>query len=317
MRHVAMLRTLVLFIVFCCAAFAQRDLGTILGTVTDSQGGVVASAKVTITEDATGITNQVTTNSNGEYIRPLLKPGTYTVTAEATGFKTSVQKGVQITSGDRISVNMTLAVGEITQSVEITATAPVLQTESTDLGHDISAKQVSELPLGGQRNFAYLAHVTTNGANAEYGRGAGGVVDVTLKSGTNQLHGSVFEYLQNDAIDANRWENNKAGQPIGAFRQNQFGGTAGGPIIKNKLFIFGDYQGTRIASTGGAYPSLGTSGFFTIPTPAMRNGDFSGIVGKQVGTDALGRPIYQGEIYDPLSQRTVNGQLVRDPFQGN
>ena len=89
--------------------------------------------------------------------------------------------------------------------------------------------------------------VQTNGYNAEYGRAAGGVINVTLKSGTNTLHGSVFEYLQNRDLDANSWSNNRAGQPIGPFVQNQFGATAGGPIKRNRLFLFGDYQGTRIA----------------------------------------------------------------------
>ena len=100
-------------------------------------------------------------------------------------------------------------------------------------------------------------NVMTNGYNAEYGRAAGGVVNVNLKSGTNELHGSLFEILQNKELNANSWENNLAGVPRGPFIQNQFGATAGGPIIKNKLFIFGDYQGTRIASSGGAVQNLG------------------------------------------------------------
>ena len=91
----------------------------------------------------------------------------------------------------------------------------------------------------------------TNGFNAEYGRAAGAVINVNLKSGTNEMHGSLFEILQNRDLNANSWTNNQANKPRGPFIQNQFGATAGGPIIKNKLFIFGDYQGTRIASSGG------------------------------------------------------------------
>src|SRR5207248_6241459 len=83
--------------------------------------------------------------------------------------------------------------------------------------------------------------VLTNGYNAEYGRGAGGVLNVNLKSGTNEVHGTLFEILQNEKLDANRWEFNKAGRDRGPFKQNQFFGGVGAPIIKNRLFIFGDY----------------------------------------------------------------------------
>ena len=181
----------------------------------------------------------------------------------------------------------------------------------------MNSKMLTDVPLGGQRNFAYLARlspgvlpaepgardsanggfsaggvrgngqnnfllngvdnnvntidflnqtsyavgpsveaisemsVQTNGFNAEYGRAAGAVINVNLKSGTNQLHGSLFEILQNRILNANSWTNNQAGKPRGPFIQNQFGATAGGPIVRNRLFIFGDYQGTRIASSGG------------------------------------------------------------------
>lgn len=366
------------------SVFAQRDLGTILGTVTDAQGAAVADAKVVITEDATGLSYTVQTNTTGEYIRPLLKPGTYTIEAEAKGFKKAIQHNVILTTGDRVAVALSLTVGEMTQSVEITASAPLLQTESTIVGADLTSKQMSELPLGGTRTFAFLARtspgvvpaepgardatgggfsangvrsngqnnfllngvdnnvnvidflnqtsyvigpsvdaigemrVMTNGYNAEYGRGAGGVVDVMLKSGTNQVHGTAFEYLQNDQLNANRWENNKSNVARGPFHQNQFGGTLGGPIVKNRTFIFGDYQGTRIASVGGAVQNLGYGGFYTIPSLLERTGNFSELLGPAIGTDALGRTVLQGQIYDPASTRTApNGQLVRDPFPGN
>ncbi len=121
--------------------------------------------------------------------------------------------------------------------------------------------------------------VQTNGFNAEYGRAAGAVINVNLKSGSNQLHGSLFEILQNKDLNANSWTNNQAGKPRGPFIQNQFGATAGGPIIKNKLFIFGDYQGTRIASSGGIQGLGFTNATATVPTPAMKAGDFSSILG--------------------------------------
>jgi hypothetical protein len=363
--------------------YAQRDLGAITGTVSDPQGAAVPNAKVVITEDATGLTYQVQTDASGTYVRPLLKPGTYTIDVEASGFQKAEQKGIIINPGGRNGVNVTLQVGSASQTVEVSASAPLLETETTQQGANLNSQQVTQLPLGGQRTFAFLARLSpgvlpaepgargalggdfsangvrstgennfllngvdnnvnvidfinqqsfvinpsveaigamqilTNGYNAEYGRAAGGVVDINLKSGTNQVHGVVFEILQNDKLNANRWENNKAGAARNIFKQNQFGGAIGGPIIKNKLFIFGDYQGTRIATSGGTVQNLGYGGFFTIPTQAMTHGDFSGLLGKQIGQDALGRPILQNQIFNPATTRMVNGQQVRDPFPNN
>ena len=125
-----------------------------------------------------------------------------------------------------------------------------------------------------------------------------------LKSGTNQVHGVAFEILQNTDLNANRWENNLAGQPRDPFKQNQFGGAAGGPIIKNKLFIFGDYQGTRIATAGGTIQNLGYGGFYTIPTHAMVNGDFSSLLGQT--SDRPTATGLQNQIFDPTSTSCVS-----------
>src|SRR5579884_2992155 len=370
-------------------AFAQRDLGTITGTITDAQGAAVPGAKVVITEAATGLTYDATTDEAGTYSRPLLKPGSYTVDVEAPGFQRAEQKDVIVNASERTAVNMTLQIGNAQQTVEVTAAAPLLQTESAQQGANLNTAEVSQLPLGGQRTFTYLARLSpgvltaepgargaqggdfsangvrstgennfllngvdnnvnvidfinqtsyvigpsvdaigemqilTNGYNAEYGRAAGGVVDVQLKSGTNSIHGDLFEFLQNTQLDANRWENNLAGVPRDKLIQNQFGGTMGGPIIKNKLFIFGDYQGTRIATAGGVIQNLGYGGFYTIPTQQMVQGNFSELLGKQIGTDAAGNPILQGQLYDPASTKCISGcntdnpQYTRTPFAGN
>jgi hypothetical protein len=378
------LSKVVLFVFVCAAAaWAQRDLGTVVGTITDQSGGAVPNAKVTISEDATGLKYETVTGSGGEYIRPALKAGTYSVEVEAAGFRKVVQKNVIVTAGDRVGVNLQLVVGDVTQSVEVSADVPLLQTESQIIGANINNKQMVELPLGGQRTFTFLARlspgvvpaepgardavgggfsangvrsngqnnfllngvdnnvnvidflnqtafvvgpsveaigemrVMTNGYNAEYGRGAGGVVNVTLKSGTNEIHGAVFEYLQNGALNANRWENNRSGKARGNYAQNIFGAAVGGPLIKNRTFWFADYQGTRIASTGGALPNLGTSAFFTIPRANFKSGNFSELLTSSVGTDALGRNVLGGAIYDPNTQRTVDGRRVRDMFPGN
>jgi len=385
MNHVVRRLLFVLLFSTVCA-FAQRDLSTLAGTISDSSGGVVVNATVKITEQATGLVYETVTNSTGEFVRPALKPSTYTVNVSAPGFKKSEQKEIILSAGERTGIVITLTVGDVGQTVEVTASAPILQTESTQIGADLNSKTMTDIPLGGQRNFAYLARlspgvvpaengardsanggfsangvrsngqnnfllngvdnnintidflnqtsyaigpsveaigemtVITNGYNAEYGRAAGGVVNVNLKSGTNELHGSLFEILQNKKLDANRWENNLTGAPRGAFEQNQFGATAGGAILKNRLFMFGDYQGTRIADSGGSVPNLGYSGFTTIPTAAMKAGNFSSELGGVIGTDPIsGSSINQGVIYDPKS--TIYNQsgvpVSRTPFLGN
>lgn len=157
--------------------------------------------------------------------------------------------------------------------------------------------------------------IQTTNYSAEFGRSAGGVVNATTKSGTNQFHGEAFEFLRNDALDA-RGFFEPAGQPKAPYKQNMFGGTLGGPIKKDKVFFFLDYQGNRIQQARTYYE--------TVPTLPERTGNFSGILGSQATTcgasgpspcvDALGRPIYVNEIYNPTTTRTVNGATVREGY---
>ena len=385
-RNLAWLRIVALALIGAFAMFAQRDLATLVGTVRDTSGGVVPMAKVTITDTSTGETYALTTNESGEFVRPALRPSTYTVSVSAPGFQTAEQRNVLLQAGGRTGVDIALSVGNIGQTIEVLALAPLLQTENDTVGSSLSSKSVSELPLGAARTVTFLARlspgvlpnepgardtagggmsangvrsngqnnfllngvdnnvnvidllnqtsfavgpsveaigeftVETNGYNAEYGRGAGAVVNVNLKSGTNQMHGELFEFLQNRDLDANTWTNDRGGLPRGQFEQNQFGATLGGPIIKNKLFIFGDYQGTVIHSSGGL-AGLGFSGITTIPTLAMKQGNFSSLLGVGgTSKDANGNPVsfVRGMIYDPLS--TVGTGAVpisRTPFPGN
>jgi hypothetical protein len=150
--------------------------------------------------------------------------------------------------------------------------------------------------------------VQTSNYSAEFGRSGGAVINATVKSGTNEFHGTAFEFLRNSALDA-RGFFEAPDQPKAPFKQNQFGGTLGGPIKKNRLFFFGDYQGTRV--------SAATTGIWSVPQRAEINGDFSALLGSQVGTDTLGRPVYQNQIFDPASTTTVNGSVVRTPFPNN
>ena len=157
--------------------------------------------------------------------------------------------------------------------------------------------------------------VQTSTYSAEFGRSGGAVINATLKSGTNKFHGSAFEFLRNQALDA-RGFFEPADSPKAPFKQNQFGGTLGGPIRKDKTFFFGDYQGTRVRTA--------LTDFSTVPTVAEVGGDFSGILGPQSTScgadgasscvDALGRPVYQNEIFNPATTRMVNGAPVRDGF---
>jgi hypothetical protein len=349
-----------LVVCLCLAmpALAQRDMGTVLGTVTDATGAVVPGATVTITEEATGITNVVQTDASGNYIRPLLKPGSYTVSVESEGFKKAIQNGVILVGASRVQASFNLELGQVTETIEVTAQLPALQTASTQMGGTLENRQTSELPLGGQRRFAFLARtvpavypaepgardaagggfsangvrsngqnnfllngmdnnvnvidfinqtayvigpsveaigemqILTNGYNAEYGRAAGGVVNVTIKSGTNDMHGTLYEFLQNDNLNANTWEANRQGNDKGAFVQNLFGAAVGGPLIRDRTFWFADYQGTRIRDGS-------LSNTLTIPTAAMKNGDFS----------SLGVPIF-----NPFSSEDAG---AREPFANN
>lgn len=344
-------------------ALAQRDMGTLLGTVTDVSGGVIPGASVKVTEESTGVVQTLESDATGNFIRPLLKPGTYTIEVESTGFKKSVQTGIVVQSGSRVQANLILEVGQVTEVIEVTGTPPALQTETPQMGGTLESKQTSELPLGGQRRFAFLARtipavvpaepgardangggfsangvrsngqnnfllngvdnnvnvidfinqtayvigpsveaigemqVLTNGYNAEYGRAAGGVVNVTIKSGSNDIHGTLFEFHQNDNANANTWEANRQGNDKGAFVQNQYGIAIGGPIVKNRTFWFADWQGTKIRD--GSLAST-----LTVPAPGMANGDFSILSGVT-------------QIYDARSQQTVNGEIVRDAFANN
>ena len=168
MRSV-LLRTTLVLLTLAGAAFAQRDLATILGTVTDTSGAVIAGAQVTVTNQDTGAAYALESNEEGVYIRPALQPGNYTVEVETTGFKKAVQQNVRLTSGDRIQLNVALELGEVTETIEVTTAPPALQTESTIIGAQLESKTVRELPLGGQRKFSFLARLSPAVVPAEPG----------------------------------------------------------------------------------------------------------------------------------------------------
>jgi hypothetical protein len=158
--------------------------------------------------------------------------------------------------------------------------------------------------------------IQTNSFSAQYGWSTGNVINAVTKSGTRDFHGDAWEFLRNSALDGNNFFNNAAGIARPQFRRNQFGVTAGGPVYipklyeqRDKTFIFGDYEGLR-QSTPITYTT-------TVPTAAMRAGDFSALLGAATGTDCLGRPIFAGQLYNPFSTRPGCGGFIRDPFPGN
>ena len=163
------LRVALLALAGACAMFAQRDLSTLAGTITAPSGGVVANAKVTLTEVSTGQVYTILTNSLGEFVRPALKPSTYNVSVMAPGFKVSEQKDVILTAGERTGIAISLSVGDINQTVEVAAQAELLQTQSTEIGAALDSKTVTDVPLGGTRNLAYLARLSPGVLPAEPG----------------------------------------------------------------------------------------------------------------------------------------------------
>jgi hypothetical protein len=336
------------------AVSGQSVTGTILGTVTDTSGAVVANAKVTIVNEGTGLTRTVTADGNGEYTAPALPTGHYTITSEMTGFKTVALSNIEVGVDQRVRINIKHEVGAMTESVSVTAEAPLLQTSSSELGTTVTNEQIEALPLNG-RNFVNLtrtipgvlrgipganidgagslawrasASFSANGQrprdnnymldgvdnnetwlqtvvifpsvdaldefkmqtstySAEYGRSLGGVVNLQIKSGTNNLRGSGFEFHRNDAFDANNFFNNRAGRAKPDFKQNQFGGTLGGAIFRDKTFFFSDYQGHR--------EEQGQTFLSTVPSLAMRRGDFSELTRA---------------IYDPTTGQPFPGNVI-------
>src|SRR5438309_1254029 len=294
-------------------AWAQLSSGNIAGVVEDSSGAIVANARITILEVATSESRELQTNAAGEFNAPFLKPGGYTVTAVAPGFKSKTLSGITLQVDQTATLRVTLDVGSSTETVEVTGAAPLVESATSSLGQVIENKQILDLPLNGRNAFAlgllsgnttpmfgmnsnlpFIAgggrfsanEVTLDGVDnntvsnagaigrngiavvpsvdavqefkvktstfsAEFGHAAGAVVNATIKSGGNQLHGTLFEFLRNDKLDANNFFTNAAGQARAPFRQNQFGAAVGGPVVRNKTFFFADYQGTRQNSASG------------------------------------------------------------------
>jgi hypothetical protein len=323
-------------VLFVAAALAQIDTGSIVGTVRDASGAAVPKASVTLTNKATNQVLTTTTNDIGEYQFNALHPGDYSIKAAVSGFATQQFTDVPIDVQSRVSRDFALKIGNVSQTLEVQSTAPLLDTQTAELGGVVHEQQIVNLPLNGRRyadlalleagiqknltntnntapdrfssngnletqNYFSLDGVDNNSGStnlqegsvqtvqpppdalqefrvqtrtysAEFGTSAGAVINATIKSGANQFHGDLWEFLRNNDLDSNSFFNNSGGVPRGHFSQNQFGGTFGGPIIKDKTFFFVDAQGLLSRKA--------TTTLSTVPTPLMKAGNFSGLKAK-------------------------------------
>ncbi|MBL8215630.1 MAG: TonB-dependent receptor [Bryobacterales bacterium] len=347
------------------AVWAQSERGNITGIVSDPSGAAVAGATLTITQRDTNATVTLTSTAAGEYNAANLLPGGYRMEITASGFKRFVQQNLVVSAGSTVRVDAVLQLGQVSETIEITAAASTIQTENAKVSTLVENKLVDELPLvvggamrspfnlvavaaeargegqrlalgGGQvaqwdatldghsvgtnrsgdtaeaaLNTPSVESLTeftvdTNGFKAEYGQAGGGVMTFASKSGTNDLHGSAYDFLRNDAMDAR----NFFAARRSVYRQNDFGFTVSGPVWipkvyngKNKSFFFVSYEGFR--NRVGANDTI-----LSVPTPEMYSGNFSNWV------DQNNRPI---TIYNPATTRAnPNGAgSIRDPFPGN
>ena len=337
-------------------AWGQGSFGGLTGNITDQSGAVIPDAIIKLVNLNTAATYSGNSTAGGVYHIGGLPPGRYRVSVTKTGFKTATREPIEVSTATTTTLNLSLAVGEVTQTVEVVADVAQLQTSSPEIGTVMPEKEMLDLPisLGGAatagasgrrqiENFIFLTPGVTgtqwskqiNGAPgfsqevlidgidmqtfgapgfiaeatppyegvsefkvqntlypAEYGLGFG-VENFSLKSGTNNFHGNLYEFLRNDILDARGFFN--SGKP--PLRQNEFGGTFGGPIKKDKTQFFVAYSGFTLR--GG----LPTGGLVTLPTVKERTGDFSD---------------YPAPIFDPATTKPDGqGGFVRTPFPGN
>jgi Carboxypeptidase regulatory-like domain/TonB dependent receptor/TonB-dependent Receptor Plug Domain len=310
-------RIILVFVLLAAVSLsAQTFRGTILGTVTDAQGAVVAGAKVTVKNVGTGLERTTDTSADGSYALPELPIGTYTVTVTQSGFQTFVTTGVAVDVATERRVDAAMKPGQVSSRVEVSADQlPMVATTSNTLGGTLQAEDFKDLPVNGRDFMKMLTAVPganadpssvndspgsfgvfsvngnrgrsnnflldgtdmndgfrndnaineggvfgipatllpvdaiqemaiLNNTEAEYGRNSGSIVNIVTKSGTNSVHGSVFEYFRNNALDARNYFN-ATPAPQNPFHNNQFGGSLGGPIIKDKTFFLLAYEGQR------------------------------------------------------------------------
>jgi hypothetical protein len=333
-------------LVHCPFVHAQA-VGAITGTVTDPSGAVIPGAKVTATRVETRVSQSTVTSGAGTYTIPNLAVGTYTVTAEAGGFKTGIATEITLDVAQQREIGFKLALAGVTSTVEVNAAPPLLNTTSGTMAGVVTGEQVQTLPLNGRSignlvmlqpgmaqdtggmgwlspmwisngnrgetavatldsadasdaemgtiqfwnfNLDAIAEfkVQQNNYSAQYGQGAGTITQIVSKSGTNAFHGSAFEFLRNDALDAR----NFFGASVAPFRRNEFGATFGGPIKKDKTFFFLQYAGYR--------QTLGEPTVIPVPTAAERQGQIT------IADPVTGQPDQLQVPLNPVAQEVLS-----------
>jgi hypothetical protein len=385
-RNLPRLQTLLLYlasVALLAMPLLAQSTGSIVGTVKDSTGAVIPGATVTLTNLGTADKRTAVTEGNGSYRFLNLPPANYRLDFELKGFKHLTREPVTVPVERAVLIDAALELGNISETVEVTAETPLMDTQSATLSQVVEAKTVQEMPINGRNvmnllglvpgvvpqgstvghtinsnqsaghtnnqafnnyqigggiaghSSAYLDgaptiglggnsvqliamqdavqefRVATNNVGVEYGRFGGGVVNMATKSGTNEFHGSAYEYFRNKVLNANDFFANAAGQPRPAFNQNQYGITLGGPLRKDKTFFFFGWERFKAI--------IGQTQLAFEPTDAERTGDFSADLGASTGVinPCTGQPVLKGQIFDPLTTRTVDGKTCRDPFAGN
>ena len=344
------------------AAWGQSTDAVLVGLVTDGTGAVVAGAAVSATNAATGVSREVVTNETGTYRIGPLVPGTYSVRTSITGFKTKVQTDVILQTGAVLKLDVTLEVGDVAESVEVTGAAPMLQTQETSVGGVITTAQLERIPVNG-RNYTRLLvlmpgtsdirrsqgrgdlsgsqMVSVNGQrtqdnnytmdgidnnmmfmnspggsppmdaiqefrvatgnSAEYGRSAGANVNIAIKSGTRDVHGSAYWYVRNDKFDANEFFANRQGtrkDSVPAESVRRRGRRSGGASRRSTTAAT---RRSGSASWEGFRWRRGQTAQATVPLEAMRDWQLS-----------MDSP----RIYDPLTGALdAQGRIVRQPFR--
>jgi hypothetical protein len=324
-----------LFLAFTALVVAQTGTCRLQGTVQDQTGAVVPNAKVSATNVKTQVTVDVTTGPEGIYVLAALPPGTYNLVIDSAGFRKSAISNIELTTGDTVTQNVKLEIGQNVEVVQVEANTVTVQTAESSIARAVTTRDISTLPTVGRAPIALsyyqpgvsfdpgdstfsringarqgsnnssldgidvndavvprlgLAMTATNvdsveevrliteGGKAEYGRNAGGQVEMITRSGSNTYHGNLYEYLRNTAVNANDFFSNAA-QPYVSrpmFIQNMFGGSLGGRIIRDKLFVFGNFQGRRTHQQ--------VSRVRTVPTAMIKQGIFQWV---QPGTSAV------------------------------
>lgn len=390
--RIGMFIAIAIFLLSSVSLTAQISTATVSGKVSDSTGAIIQHATVTATEQATGVKINAESNDAGEYNLPLLKPGTYTLAVDMTGFRRYERRGLALSSGDHPKVDIALVAGDVGQTVDVSSAPPLLSTEDANIGQVVPGELLENLPLSGRTpmsvaQFTVGVVATTNPvgvrpfdnsgiagfsvgglpnknseilldgspdnasdnapayelpldaarevsikvfeSDATYGHSGGAVANQITKSGTNRFHGTLSEFHQDSALNAYPYFAKRSrGFKPSVSRQNQFGGTIGGPVWipklyngHDKLFFFFAYEGFYDSGSGGT--------FLSVPTKAQRDGDFSALLAQgstRTDTECPGvTKTYNSEaIFDPASGKinaacAAKGYTIYDrtPFPNN